>query len=155
MLCDQLEDSTFGKLQDKNAALKAAGAIVPESFEGFEGIIKKTYDQLVEDGQIEPQPEPEVKTVPLDMDAAKKAGKVRLTSQESVTCMQPLTELVQGCYLMELCSSSSSKLSLLQQPPCMKCCSRASQMQPATSQRLSRDVCPSGEGPNPDRVLHL
>lgn len=63
-------------MQDKNAALKAAGAIVPESFEGFEGIIKKTYDQLVQEGHIQPQPETEVKTVPLDLDAAKKAGKV-------------------------------------------------------------------------------
>ena len=63
-------------MQDKNAALKAAGAIVPESFEGFEGIIKKTYDQLVQEGHIQPQPETDVKTVPLDLDAAKKAGKV-------------------------------------------------------------------------------
>lgn len=65
-------------MQDKNAALKAAGAIVPESFEGFEGIIKETYDQLVQDGHIQPQPETEVKTVPLDLEAAKKAGKVPL-----------------------------------------------------------------------------
>ena len=64
-------------LQDKNAALKAAGAIVPESFEGFEGIIKTTYDQLVEEGQIQPQPESEVRAVPQDLEAAKKAGKVR------------------------------------------------------------------------------
>ena len=63
-------------MQDKNAALKAAGAIVPDSFEGFEGIIKKTYDQLVQQGHIQPQPETEVKAVPLDLDAAKKAGKV-------------------------------------------------------------------------------
>ncbi|DBA97917.1 hypothetical protein WJX82_006716 [Trebouxia sp. C0006] len=64
--------------QDKNAALKAAGAIVPESFEGFEGIIKTTYDQLVEEGQIQPQPESEVRAVPQDLEAAKKAGKVRV-----------------------------------------------------------------------------
>ena len=66
-------------VQDKNAALKAAGAIVPGSFEGFEGIIKRTYDELVEAGQIQPQPESEVKTVPMDLDAAKKAGKVSPT----------------------------------------------------------------------------
>lgn len=64
--------------QDKNAALKAAGAIVPDSFEGFEGIIKTTYDQLVEEGQIQPQPESEVRAVPQDLEAAKKAGKVRV-----------------------------------------------------------------------------
>lgn len=64
--------------QDKNAALKAAGAIVPDSFEGFEGIIKTTYDQLIEEGQIQPQPESEVRAVPQDLEAAKKAGKVRV-----------------------------------------------------------------------------
>ncbi|DBB07078.1 TPA: ATP-citrate synthase beta chain protein 1 [Trebouxia sp. C0004] len=64
--------------QDKNAALKAAGAIVPESFEGFEGIIKGTYDRLVEEGQIQPHPENEIRTVPQDLEAAKKAGKVRV-----------------------------------------------------------------------------
>lgn len=68
--------SVYSFLQDKNAALKAAGAIVPESFEGFEGIIKTTYDQLVEEGQIQPQPESEVRAVPQDLEAAKKAGKV-------------------------------------------------------------------------------
>ena len=67
---------SYSFLQDKNAALKAAGAIVPDSFEGFEGIIKTTYDQLVEEGQIQPQPESEVRAVPQDLEAAKKAGKV-------------------------------------------------------------------------------
>ena len=63
-------------LQDKNAALEAAGAFVPESFEGFEGLIKQTYDQLVQDGAIQPKPDADVRTVPLDLEAAKKAGKV-------------------------------------------------------------------------------
>lgn len=65
-------------MQDKNTALKAAGAIVPESFEGFEGIIKQTYDQLVDEGIIQPQPESEVRSVPQDLEAAKKAGKAWL-----------------------------------------------------------------------------
>ena len=73
-------------MQDKNAALKAAGAIVPESFEGFEGIIKTTYDQLVQEGHIQPQAETDVKTVPLDLDAAKKAGKVVNQSCPFKTC---------------------------------------------------------------------
>ena len=37
------EDSAQGK----NAALKAAGAIVPESFEGLEEAIHKTFEELV------------------------------------------------------------------------------------------------------------
>lgn len=77
MLCGVLRHNIpCSAAQDKNAALKAAGAIVPESFEGFEGIIKKTYDQLVQEGHIQPQAETEVKTVPLDLDVAKKAGQV-------------------------------------------------------------------------------
>ncbi|KAA6418372.1 MAG: ATP-citrate lyase B-1 [Trebouxia sp. A1-2] len=80
-LVDALKSGKINKpvvAWDKNAALKAAGAIVPESFEGFEGIIKTTYDQLVEEGQIQPQPEYEVRAVPQDLEAAKKAGKVRV-----------------------------------------------------------------------------
>ena len=49
---------------------------MPDSFEGFEGIIKQTYDDLVQEGTIQPQPESEVKSVPQDLEAAKKAGKV-------------------------------------------------------------------------------
>ncbi|KAK9815928.1 hypothetical protein WJX72_012098 [[Myrmecia] bisecta] len=64
--------------QAKNAALKEAGAIVPESFEGFEGTIKKTYDQLVADGAIVPQADVPPPSVPQDLEAAKKAGKVRV-----------------------------------------------------------------------------
>ncbi len=33
--------------QAKNKALETAGAIVPTSFEGLEGIIKATYEKLV------------------------------------------------------------------------------------------------------------
>ena len=71
---------------------------MPESFEGFEGIIKKTYDQLVQQGHVQPQPETEVKTVPLDLDAAKKAGKVLDLScpfsSFSVICCQCLLILI-------------------------------------------------------------
>ena len=69
---------------------------MPESFEGFEGIIKRTYDQLVEAGHIQPQPEPEAKTVPLDLDVAKKAGKVRL---EPVKLLSQEKALFCGCNL--------------------------------------------------------
>lgn len=63
--------------QGKNAALKEAGAIVPESFEGLEGTIARVYQQLVADGVIVPRPEPTPPSVPQDLAAAKKAGKVR------------------------------------------------------------------------------
>ena len=63
--------------QAKNAALKEAGAVVPESFEGLESTVGRVYQQLVADGVIEPRPEPTPPSVPQDLSAAKKAGKVR------------------------------------------------------------------------------
>ena len=63
-------------VQAKNDALKEAGAVVPDSFEAFEGAIKETYDRLVADGKLVPQPDTPAPSVPLDLEAAKKAGKV-------------------------------------------------------------------------------
>ncbi|PSC69965.1 ATP-citrate synthase beta chain 2 [Micractinium conductrix] len=63
--------------QAKNSALAAAGAIVPGSFEEFEGTIRKVYAGLVEDGVITPAEEFSPPMVPMDLGAAKKAGKVR------------------------------------------------------------------------------
>lgn len=62
-------------MQAKNAALKEAGAVVPDSFEAFEGTIKETYDGLVADGKLVPQPDTPAPSVPLDLEVAKKAGK--------------------------------------------------------------------------------
>ncbi|CAL5222053.1 g4352 [Coccomyxa viridis] len=64
--------------QAKNEALKDAGAVVPDSFEAFEGAIKETYDKLVAEGKLVPQPDTPPPSVPLDLEAAKKAGKVRV-----------------------------------------------------------------------------
>lgn len=50
--------------------------MVPDSFEAFEGAIKQTYDKLVADGKLTPQPDVPPPSVPLDLEAAKKAGKV-------------------------------------------------------------------------------
>ena len=64
-------------LQGKNAALKDAGAIVPASFEGLEGAIRGVYKGLVDEGAITPVQEVTAPTMPLDLAAAMKAGKVR------------------------------------------------------------------------------
>ncbi|CAI5518151.1 unnamed protein product [Closterium sp. Naga37s-1] len=63
--------------QAKNAALKAAGAIVPTSFEDLEAVIRATYEKLVAEGAIQPVAEKQPPTVPEDLTAAIKAGKVR------------------------------------------------------------------------------
>lgn len=63
--------------QAKNAALQKAGAIVPTSFEGLEETIKATFDGLVEAGVASPQPDIPPPEVPVDLNSAMKAGKVR------------------------------------------------------------------------------
>ena len=55
----------------KNAALKAAGANVPESFDDFGILISKVYKKLVENGTINPQPEEPPPPVPMDYSWAK------------------------------------------------------------------------------------
>ncbi|KAF6258546.1 citrate synthase-like protein [Scenedesmus sp. NREL 46B-D3] len=63
--------------QAKNAALAAAGAIVPDSFEGLEGAVRATYQKLVEQGVLSPQADIEVPEIPMDLAAAVKLKKVR------------------------------------------------------------------------------
>ena len=63
-------------MQAKNEALAAAGAIVPTSFEAFEGTIRDTFARMVKEGAITPCPDVDAPSVPQDLEAAKKAGKV-------------------------------------------------------------------------------
>lgn len=63
--------------QAKNAALRAAGAVVPDSFEGLEGVIRSTYERLVAEGVLTPTPDVEVPEIPVDLATAVKQGKVR------------------------------------------------------------------------------
>jgi ATP citrate (pro-S)-lyase len=63
--------------QTKNKSLADAGAIVPTSFEGLEATIKATYDSLVEKKVIAPVKDFVPPTVPEDLNAAIKSGKVR------------------------------------------------------------------------------
>eukprot|EP00300_Choanocystis_sp_HF-7_P012584 c17943_g1_i2.p1 GENE.c17943_g1_i2~~c17943_g1_i2.p1 ORF type:complete len:598 (+),score=169.82 c17943_g1_i2:199-1794(+) len=65
----------------KNAALKEAGALVPDDFEGFEILIKQTYEALQALGQVPPaqydsdEPKP---LVPMDLNQARNMGLVRV-----------------------------------------------------------------------------
>jgi ATP citrate (pro-S)-lyase len=61
----------------KNAALRRAGAIVPDSYDDYGDKIKETYQGLVEAGVIVPRPESEARRVPLDYAKAVKEGVVR------------------------------------------------------------------------------
>jgi succinyl-CoA synthetase alpha subunit len=61
----------------KNAALKQAGAVVPNSFDDYGEKIAKVYNDLVKKKIIVPKPEPVVPKVPMDYNVALKAGLVR------------------------------------------------------------------------------
>ena len=61
----------------KNAALRAAGAIVPDSYDDYDQKIKATYEDLVKKGIIKPKPEPPTPKVPMDYAKALKDGIIR------------------------------------------------------------------------------
>lgn len=61
----------------KNAALKEAGAFVPDNFFEFGNLLKEVYERLVKEGKLIPAPEPEAPKVPMDYDWAKRLGLVR------------------------------------------------------------------------------
>jgi len=61
----------------KNAALREAGVVVPQSFDDFGEKIQETYDKLVADGTIVPATESESPHVPMDYRQAKAEGLVR------------------------------------------------------------------------------
>jgi len=61
----------------KNAALRKAGAIVPNSYDDYDQKIKATYEDLVKKGVIKPKPEPPTPKVPMDYAKALKDGVIR------------------------------------------------------------------------------
>lgn len=64
----------------KNAALRAAGAIVPDSYDEYDQKIRATYENLISKGIIKPKPEPPVPRVPMDYAKALKDGLIRKPS---------------------------------------------------------------------------
>lgn len=64
--------------QAKNKELMNAGAIVPESFEQLSKAISDTYSKLVNEGKLIPQPDYPAPELPLDLETARKLGKVRV-----------------------------------------------------------------------------
>lgn len=61
----------------KNAALRDAGVVVPDSFDDYAEKIKETYDKLVAAGTIVPAIESEPPAVPMDYAQAVAEGLVR------------------------------------------------------------------------------
>jgi len=61
----------------KNAALKAAGAHVPNTFDDFGQVIMRVYNDLVDTGVIVPKDEVPPPTVPMDYSWARELGLIR------------------------------------------------------------------------------
>lgn len=70
-------DTTLETADAKNAALKEAGAIVPQSFDDYGDRIQETYKKLVADGVIKPASEVDTPQFPMDYAAAMKRGMIR------------------------------------------------------------------------------
>ncbi|KAK4717030.1 hypothetical protein R3W88_015368 [Solanum pinnatisectum] len=74
----EMKGGEMESAQAKNQALKDAGAVVPISYEAFEGVIKETFEKLVEEGKITPIKEVTPPQIPEDLSTAIKSGKVRV-----------------------------------------------------------------------------
>jgi ATP citrate (pro-S)-lyase len=61
----------------KNHAMKAAGFIVPETFEEMPEAIRLTYEKLVSERKIVPKPEREPPVIPMDYKWAQELGLIR------------------------------------------------------------------------------
>jgi len=61
----------------KNKAMKAAGFIVPDTFEELPHVLKETYEYLVKNGTIKPKLEVEPPVIPMDYKWAQELGLIR------------------------------------------------------------------------------
>lgn len=65
----------------KNAALKEAGVLVPESFESLPEVIQSTFNHLVSEGVVTVRPEPDIPKMPIDYAWAQELGLIRKPPQ--------------------------------------------------------------------------
>ncbi|WFD03323.1 ATP citrate synthase [Malassezia obtusa] len=61
----------------KNAAMRAAGFLVPDTFEDLPNVLRETYARLVNNGTIVPKPERAPPAIPIDYKWAQELGMVR------------------------------------------------------------------------------
>ncbi len=90
----------------KNEALRAAGVVVPNSFDDYAEKIQQTYENLVSDGTIVPAKDVEPPHVPMDYKQAVAEGLVRKPTHFISTicdesgdvhtyCGMPITEVIE------------------------------------------------------------
>ncbi len=70
-------DATRETAEAKNAALKEAGVVVPQSFDDYDKAIKETYQKLVKKGVIKPAADVEPPVIPMDYAEAVARNLVR------------------------------------------------------------------------------
>ncbi len=78
----------------KNKALREVGAIVPDSYEDLDKLIRQTFDKLVNEGIIKPAEEFEPPKVPIDFSDATRLGLVRRPADVVVTISDDRGEIV-------------------------------------------------------------
>ncbi|OJT09205.1 ATP-citrate synthase [Trametes pubescens] len=61
----------------KNSAMRAAGFIVPDTFEDLPEVLTQTYERLVATGVIKPQTDREPPVIPMDYKWAQELGLIR------------------------------------------------------------------------------
>lgn len=93
--------------QSKLAALRDAGALVPQSFEDLPALIADTYQSLVRSGVVVPGPEPQPPALPDDFQEAHRGGRVRRSTgivsticddrgEEPTYAGVPISDLISG-----------------------------------------------------------
>ena len=61
----------------KNSAMRAAGFIVPDTFEDLPAVLNQLYEKLVQAGTIVPQKERDPPVIPMDYKWAQDLGLIR------------------------------------------------------------------------------
>lgn len=74
-------DNTRTTADAKNAALREAGAKIPNSFDDYDAVIRETYEELKKAGKVKDVEEKPIPVIPEDFTALKKAGRVRKATQ--------------------------------------------------------------------------
>ena len=72
--------SAMQTAEAKNAALREAGALVPESFDGFPALVNDVYSRLLKEGIVSAVVEPTPPKVPMDYAWARNLGLIRKPS---------------------------------------------------------------------------
>ena len=72
-----MANSALETADAKNQAMRAAGFIVPETFEDLPQVLKETYEKLVSSGTIKPRAERDPPNIPMDYKWAQELGLIR------------------------------------------------------------------------------